>query len=121
MIKSSIELIDRLQNYNFKPTQNLVSFDVTSLFTNVPLEETIDIIGNTVYSPENKENLPPIRKSDFKQLLRLATEGMFLYKNKLYQQLNGVAMGSPLGLTLANFFLAYLETPLLQQKNDYSS
>ena len=34
---------------------------------------------------------------------------MFLYNNKLYKQVDGVAMGSPLGPSLANFFLGHLE------------
>ena len=45
---------------------------------------------------------------------------MFLYKNKLYQLIDGVAMGSPLGPTLANFFLATVETKLLTQNLDCS-
>ena len=39
----------------------------------------------------------------------LATEGFFAFNDKLYKQIDGVAMGSPLGPTLANFFLGNLE------------
>ena len=49
-----------------------------------------------------------------------ATLGMFLNKNKWYQLIDGVAMGSPLGPTLANFFLATVETKLLAQNLDCS-
>ena len=35
-----------------------------------------------------------------------------IYKDKLYRQIDGVAMGGPLGPTLANFFLGHLETKL---------
>ena len=45
---------------------------------------------------------------------------MFLYKSKLYQLIDAVAMGSPLGPTLANLFLATVETKLLAQNLDYS-
>ena len=44
MIDSSNDLIDKLQQFNFNQKHHLVSFDVASLFTNVPLRETIDII-----------------------------------------------------------------------------
>ena len=44
-------------------------------------------------------------KEVFIKLLRLVNQGMFLYKDKLYQQHDGVSMGSPLAPTLANFFL----------------
>ena len=36
-----------------------------------------------------------------------------MYKAKLFQQINGVAMGSPLGSTLANFFLAKMEKEIM--------
>ena len=32
-----------------------------------------------------------------------------MYDNKLYKQVDGVTMGSPLGPTLAYFFLGYIE------------
>ena len=48
-------------------------------------------------------------KKWFKKLLKFATSGMFLYNGKLYKQVDGAAMGSPLGPSLANFFLGYLE------------
>ena len=46
----------------------------------------------------------------FKCLLTLATkESYFLFDEELYQQVDGVAMGSPLGPTLANIFLCHYE------------
>ena len=44
-----------------------------------------------------------------------ATQGLYMYQDELYQQINGVTMGSPLGLTLANFFMANLETKLMNK------
>ena len=51
-----------------------------------------------------------MEKHIFVKLLRLACEGLFFCKDCLYEQIDGVAMGSPLGPTLANFFLAHIET-----------
>ena len=45
--------------------------------------------------------------------MRLATQGLFLYKDTLYKQNHGVTMGCPLGPTLANFFTAHMENQLL--------
>ena len=42
--------------------------------------------------------------------LYLATECMFLFKDELFKQVDGIGMGSPLGRTMANFFLGHLET-----------
>ena len=118
MINSSKELIGKLQQFKFSPEQKLVSYDVSSLFTNVPLQETIDIIIEKIYSNQQKIDPPPIKKEHFKELMTFATQGLFLHKNKLYQQIDGVAMGSPLGPTLANFFMANIETDLFLKQLD---
>ena len=49
-------------------------------------------------------------RASFEKLLRLATkESLLIFGKTFYKQLDGVAMGSPLGLTLANSFLCYHE------------
>ena len=37
----------------------------------------------------------------------------FLFNNEIYYQTDGVAMGSPLGLALANLFMGYHENKWL--------
>jgi len=87
-----------------------------SLFTNIPLQETIDIVADYVYSESNSKQ-PPFKKLQFKRMLKLATSGIFAYKNILYRQIDGVSMGSPLAPILANFFLCHLEYKLLDCDN----
>ena len=49
------------------------------------------------------------------ELLSLATnESYFNFNGKLYKQVDGAAMGSPLGLMLANAFLVHFEKTWLQ-------
>ena len=84
------------------------SLDVDSLFTNIPLDETIDICVNQLF--ENTDTVEGFTKSELKQLLSLATkESYFIFNGLLYKQIDGVAMGSPLGPSLANAFLSYHE------------
>ena len=80
------------------------SLDVDSLFTNIALEETINIGTNY------EDVIEGINKSEFKNLLSLATqESYFIFNDVLYKQKDGVAMGSPLGPTMANVFLSFYE------------
>ena len=73
----------------------LISFDVKSLFTNLPLDFAIDLILKRIY--EENEIKTKIRKKEMKQLLLLCTKNVqFSYKGIRYQQCDGVAMGSPL-------------------------
>ena len=116
MLTSTSNFLERLKTFVFNPDDILVSFDVVSLFTNVPLVETIDIIANHIY--QNKAKRPPFEKHIFKELVKKATGGIFLYRGEYYRQVDGVTMGSPLGPTLANFCLAYYENEILNKAQD---
>ena len=84
------------------------SLDVDSLFTNIPLDETIDICITQLF--ENTDTVEGFTKSELKQLLCLATkESYFIFNDLLYKHTDGVAMGSSLGPSLANAFLSYHE------------
>ena len=53
------------------------SVDVDSLFTNIPLQETIDIYANTLF--ENTERIEGLSKLQFKELISLATRILFYF------------------------------------------
>ena len=80
--------------------------DVDSLFTNVPLEETTEIVIKNIFGRKRKTN--GLIKSDFQNLLKLTTMGtVFFFKSSYYKELDSVAMGSPLGKALTNVFLCH--------------
>ena len=84
----------------------MASLDVESLFTNIPLEETISVCCCSLFS--NDANLNKVNKIDFEKLLRAALQNKFFnFKGKSYKQIDGVAMWSLLGPTLANAFLCF--------------
>ena len=92
----------------------MVSFDIESLFTNIPLNEMIDICVNPVY--HKKEKIEGLLERHFKRLLTFATKSScFVFNGIFYSQIDGVAMGSPLGPTLANLFLTYYEMKWLKE------
>ena len=89
----------------------MVSFDVKSLFTNVPLDQTIDIILRIYH---HKELDTSITKSEMKEMLTLCTKNVhFTYNRKIFVQTDGVAMGSPLGPVLADIIMTEIEKTLL--------
>ena len=84
----------------------MVSFDVESLFTNIPLDETINICANRIYHKRKK--VKGLLKRQFKQLLTFATKSScFIFNGVYHSQIDGVAMCSPLGPTLTNLFLVH--------------
>ena len=86
----------------------MASFDVKSLFTNIPLNETIDICVDKMY--DGKRKIKGMLKRHFKKLLSLTTKtSCFIFNGNYYSQVEGMAMGSPLGPTFANVFLGLHE------------
>ena len=86
----------------------MASLDVESQFTNIPLEETIDNIINDLFLTTDKVH--NFEREELKKLLTFAAyESFFIFDGEYYTQIDGVAMGSPLGPTLANAFLCHFE------------
>ena len=89
------------------------TLDVDSLFTNIPLEETIEISTNELF--KESETVEGLSKTEFKELLSLATkDSHFIFDGTLYKQIDVAATGFPLGPTLANAFLVYHEKNWLE-------
>ena len=53
MLHSTDHFLDEINNFKFKADHKFVSFDIQSLFTNVPLDETINTIADYIYSKDN--------------------------------------------------------------------
>ena len=84
----------------------LMYMDADALFTNITLDEIIDICVKKLFKTPDTL-VKGISKNDFRDLLNLATkESFFTFNNKFYIQVDGVSMGSLLGPVLANIFLS---------------
>ncbi|XP_022778776.1 uncharacterized protein LOC111320367, partial [Stylophora pistillata] len=98
-----------------KDREVLVSYDVSSQFTNVPVDETIESITERAFENDwfNREYALNITKSDLMELVRSATKNqLFHFEGKLYEQVDGVAMGSPLCTLMANAFMCTIKKQL---------
>ena len=94
----------------------MVSFDVESLFTNIPLKETIDLAVDAIIT--NKV-CGKLSRAQLTKLFMYATSmNHFLFKGCFYDQIDGVAMGSPLGPTLANLFMGHHEQRWIEEFNE---
>ena len=110
MLKDSFDFVNRVSKISLTPNQAMCSFDVNSLFTQIPVLETIELIldrafamGRTLYCGFDRATL--------KELLIICTqESHFLFQGNYYDQVDGVAMGSPLGPLFANIFMDHFES-----------
>ena len=110
VIKDSFSFVQELLNSEIN-TDNvfMASFNIASLFTNIPVDETIEIISNhPMQTVCTLKVLTAPSSLNFYPFLR-RTSCHFIFNGHIYQQVDGVAMGSPLGPLFANIFMSFHE------------
>ena len=86
----------------------IVSFDVSSLYTNVPVIEAIHLAAERLYQLEDGK--PEVEKEGFIELAKLACSNVIMSTpNGYHKQIDGLAMGSQPALRLANLWLSQFE------------
>ncbi|XP_071578466.1 uncharacterized protein [Temnothorax nylanderi] len=107
-VKNSIDLVEKLASIHVNDGYKLISLDVVSLFTNVPIERVLDSISVRWNFIAKNCNIP---KSEFFTAVRLILNStFFMFNGKIYRQTFGVPMGSPLSPMAADIVLQDLET-----------
>lgn len=102
---STKEIADSLKNVQLEEDEELVSFDVSSLYTNVPVMEAIDICTELLF--DGNQEAPPVDKETFKVLAQISScNVIMLTHNGYYRQTDGLAMGSPPAPHLANGWMS---------------
>jgi hypothetical protein len=111
-IENTKDFVNRMKKTKIPEGYKMISFDVVSLFTNVPLHKTVDIILEKVYN--EKLIKTRIKKENMKELLLLCTKDVpFTSNDEVFVQVDGVMMGSPLGPLFANIFMCELENEIV--------
>ena len=110
-LKDSFEAADRIESipkHLYDEGYQLVSFDVKSLFTNVPLQKTVNIILDRIYN--KKIMTTTLKKQTLKKLiLDTCSKTAFSCGGVIYEQIDDVSMGACLGPVLANIIMTELE------------
>ena len=92
----------------------MISFDVESLFTNVPIEETAQAalheLNNDPSLPD-RTALTPTQIADLLNFVLRST--YFKYNGALYEQQDGAPMGSPISAVIADLYMEAFEEQTL--------
>ena len=83
----------------------IVSFNVSSLYTNVPVQEAIEHCTNLLFSGNYKK--PPVDRETFQKLLTACMCDVIMSTSVgYYRQIDGLAMGSPPAPLITNGWLS---------------
>ena len=117
-MQSSTEFVEHIKTKIVPRGYHLIFFDVISLFTNVPLDATIDIVLKRIYN--NSKINTAISKREMKELIKLCMKDVhFNFNETKYVQKNGVAMSSPLTPVLAGIFMVELERVVISKLSQH--
>jgi len=86
-VKDSSTFANLIQSCNLEPTKSfLCSFDISSLITNVPLDETMEICADALY--RGHLDCPPFPGDTFREFMLIATKGVeFSFNSQMYKKI----------------------------------
>jgi len=114
-IENSFQLVERLRGVKLDNRHVLLSLDVVSLFTNIPLDLAIDSVVKRLDSILDKSNIP---NDEFIAALKMIFESTyFTFNNTIYRQKFGTPMGSPLSPIIADLVLRDIESRAINALN----
>ncbi len=88
----------------------MISFDVVSLFTKVPIKEVILILKIILEQDNSLEDRTAITPGELYNLVELCVQSTyFCFEETFYEQKEGASMGSPLSPIVANIYMEKLE------------
>jgi hypothetical protein len=92
-----------LKSVNLQSSDTLVSFDIVSLFTNVPIDEALQVIGNKLHNDDTLAERSVLQVEDIMELLEVYLRTTyFQVDDKFFQQ-------SSLSPIVSNIFMEHLE------------
>ena len=102
---SSKQISDQIKELELNEDEEMVSFDVSALYTNVPVKEAIELAADRLYAGDLP--VPPVDKETFITLTELSSLDVVMSTHHgYYKQVDGLAMGSPPAPYLANIWLS---------------
>ena len=109
-IRNSRYFVEVRRDLGIKEDEVLVSFNVTSLFINVPVDEAVQVIRDSLQndrSLSDRTTLSPDRVAELLEVCLQSTH--FSHEGAFYKQREGAAMGSPVSAVVANLYMEFFK------------
>ena len=125
-VKDSKDLMDKLKTLKIQENEEMVSFDVSALFTSIPVDQALEVINRLFIKHQTDlefkskvgkawyEVADHLDREDVMVLLKIVLNNcVFSFQDQFYKQLHGAAMGSLCSPVVANIYMEYFENKAL--------
>ena len=109
-ITSTQDFVDQVKHIKLEPGACLSSYDVSALFTSVPIDHALNIIKDLLDKDNALKERTVMEVGDIILLLEFCLKNTyFSFQGQFYELDEGAAMGSPVSPIVANLYMEYLE------------
>ena len=112
-VHNTRDFVEQIKDVRLKQGECIISYDVSALFTSVPINPVLEIIRHRLANDHQLHNRTTMSVSHIISLLEFCLNSIsFVYQGQFYQQIEGAAMGSPLSPIVANVSMEKFEEAL---------
>ena len=113
-INSTQDFVEQAKHFKLESGECLSSYDVSALFTSVPIDPALNIIKDLLVKDNTLKERTVMDVEDIILLLEFCLKNTyFSFQCQFYEQVEGAAMGSPVSPIVANLYMEYLEQKAL--------
>ena len=120
-IKNTGDFAQQIKGIRLQPGECVTSYDVSALFTSVPIESAITIIRSKLELDSELHTRTPMNVEHIIRLLEFCLiTTYFQFQGRFFEQLQDAAMGSPISPIVANLFMEDFEIKAINSAVDPS-
>ena len=109
-VGNSAEFVHILSDCSISKEDEMVSFDVKSLYTSLPKQRTLRVVRECLQRKEAWESMTILSAEEIIKLLEVClTSTYFTFQNNFYRLSDRVEMSSPVSSVVANIFMEDFE------------
>ena len=113
-MSTAFKTVERVSKVALKPGECLGSYDVTALFTSVPMDPTLNIIQGLLGQDTSLFNRTVLSVQNIIQLLGFCLYNMyFSFQGQFYKEVERATMGSQASPILTNWLMEHFERTAL--------